>query len=247
MDFRNCEHLNDMLADESAYARFIDLLNYASSDVSFLLNEQFQFTAISQGTERLVNAPNCQAIGKCVEQMPYEGANLAAEFRVSEQRVLSGQSKSTFLSQQYCGKMSQFKTLYVVKKPIKNSRGKIVGVWANATDVSDLLYDRMQAYRACSAKFYPATAKQLVVDLDGQYQGIKLSPRQAEVMFFLLRCYSNKDIASRLGLSPRTVDTYVDQLRVKFSCSTRSQIIEHGLAAGFLGILPESLLTTALG
>jgi two-component system response regulator FimZ (fimbrial Z protein) len=53
-----------------------------------------------------------------------------------------------------------------------------------------------------------------------------LSPREVEVLQYLARGVSNKDIASRLFLSDKTVSTYKTRLREKLGLSSLAGMIE---------------------
>lgn len=61
-----------------------------------------------------------------------------------------------------------------------------------------------------------------------------LSKRQLECFFFLIRGKSDKEIAKILQLSPRTVESYIDEIKSKMSCSTRAEIIEKAFDEGML-------------
>jgi DNA-binding CsgD family transcriptional regulator len=53
-----------------------------------------------------------------------------------------------------------------------------------------------------------------------------LSKRQEECLFLLVRGKTTKEIAQALCLSPRTVESYINEIKIKMSCSSKSQIIE---------------------
>ena len=52
-----------------------------------------------------------------------------------------------------------------------------------------------------------------------------LTGRQSECLYLVMRGYTAKDIAHRLGLSTRTVEMHIDTLKNKFYCRTKSQLI----------------------
>ena len=70
----------------------------------------------------------------------------------------------------------------------------------------------------------------------------RLTPRQAECLFLLLRGQTARHIAARLYLSPRTVEDYLDQLKDIFHCRSRAELIETAFNEGFGPYLPPSLL-----
>lgn len=60
-----------------------------------------------------------------------------------------------------------------------------------------------------------------------------LTQRELEVLVLLARGQSNKEIASRLFISPKTVGSHVEHIYLKIGCSTRAEaslfVMQHGL------------------
>jgi predicted ATPase/DNA-binding CsgD family transcriptional regulator len=52
----------------------------------------------------------------------------------------------------------------------------------------------------------------------------RLTPRQRQVVDFVVDGYTNRQIADRLGISPRTAETHLDEIRNKLGVSSRAQI-----------------------
>ena len=63
-----------------------------------------------------------------------------------------------------------------------------------------------------------------------------LTEREVEVLRLLARGLSNKDIAQRLVISPKTVGNHVEHIYAKIDASTRAAA---GLFAMRHGLLPE--------
>lgn len=55
--------------------------------------------------------------------------------------------------------------------------------------------------------------------------GFKLSKRESECLYYLLKGSSAKQIALKLNLSYRTIETYVSHLKDKFNCRTRIELV----------------------
>ncbi|HEY9405013.1 MAG TPA: response regulator transcription factor [Pyrinomonadaceae bacterium] len=68
---------------------------------------------------------------------------------------------------------------------------------------------------------------------EGQPQG-ELSEREAEVLRLIALGYSNKEIASRLDISVRTVETYKSRLMEKLNFHSRAEIVRYALLQGWL-------------
>lgn len=62
-----------------------------------------------------------------------------------------------------------------------------------------------------------------------------LSPREREVLDLVARGYTNHQIAERLGLSVRTVETYRSRLVEKLGLRSRADLVRYALESGLLG------------
>jgi PAS domain S-box-containing protein len=65
-------------------------------------------------------------------------------------------------------------------------------------------------------------------------QGQRLSEREEEVVRLIAWGYSNKEIAARLSLSVKTVETYKARSLEKLGLSTRAELVRHALLRGWL-------------
>lgn len=59
-----------------------------------------------------------------------------------------------------------------------------------------------------------------------------LSEREVQVLRLVVEGLKNKDIAARLGIGPRTVETYRDNLKKKLHCTSNSQLISWAIQEG---------------
>lgn len=59
-----------------------------------------------------------------------------------------------------------------------------------------------------------------------------LPPRERQVLDRLWEGKTHREIAAELGISPKTVSTYVDHLFGRFQCRGIVQLIRAALAAG---------------
>ncbi len=63
----------------------------------------------------------------------------------------------------------------------------------------------------------------------------ELTPRESEVLRFIAQGFSNKEIASQLNISIKTVETYKARAVEKLGLFTRADIVRYGVAVGWLG------------
>ena len=79
-----------------------------------------------------------------------------------------------------------------------------------------------------------------------KYKKIDITERQAECLFFLLRGKTAKEIAKFLNISPRTVEDYIEMLKLKFSCQTKNELVTAALERGLFNMIPKKILETQL-
>jgi DNA-binding NarL/FixJ family response regulator len=64
--------------------------------------------------------------------------------------------------------------------------------------------------------------------------GGELSDRERDVLRLTAAGHSNKEIAARLGVSPKTVETYKVRASGKLGLRTRAEIVRYGVEQGWL-------------
>ncbi|HLI28481.1 MAG TPA: response regulator transcription factor [Chloroflexota bacterium] len=102
--------------------------------------------------------------------------------------------------------------------------------------------DLIEAIRIVSRDevfLYPSAAKMLLgkylerVDAsDAAYDG--LTPREREVLRLTAEGYTGQEIAERLVLSPKTIDTYRQRVMEKLNLHHRSELVKYALRKGLL-------------
>lgn len=65
-------------------------------------------------------------------------------------------------------------------------------------------------------------------------RGPTLTERESEVLKFAAQGYTNKEIAGRLGVSVKTIETYKLRGMEKLGLKTRAEIVRYASAAGWL-------------
>ncbi|WP_148291548.1 MULTISPECIES: helix-turn-helix domain-containing protein [Brevundimonas] len=68
----------------------------------------------------------------------------------------------------------------------------------------------------------------------------RLSPRERECLYWASEGKSSSDIAAILGLSPRTVDSYLEKTCAKFGVRTRIEAVASAVRAGILHPRPPA-------
>ena len=98
------------------------------------------------------------------------------------------------------------------------------------------LLEAIRAVAAGEAYLTPAAVRLLLAtqQSDNGRTEPALSPREREVLRFTARGYSNLEIAERLFVSPKTVDTYRSRIMAKLDLHRRSELVEYALSHGLL-------------
>ena len=60
-----------------------------------------------------------------------------------------------------------------------------------------------------------------------------LTKRERETLYYLIRYYNQKEIATILNLSPRTVETYINSLKEKFNVTQKRELITTAIQKGY--------------
>lgn len=71
----------------------------------------------------------------------------------------------------------------------------------------------------------------------------KLSARELECLFYLVRGKSRKETGSILNLSSRTVGHYLDNIKIKLDCNNKSDLIEMAVEGNLINYIPESIFS----
>jgi DNA-binding NarL/FixJ family response regulator len=98
------------------------------------------------------------------------------------------------------------------------------------------LIDAIRAVAAGDAYLTPAAVRLLLATQQSENGRSEpaLSPREREVLRFTARGFSNLEIAERLFVSPKTVDTYRSRIMAKLDLHRRSELVEYALGHGLL-------------
>lgn len=179
-----------------------------------------------------------------------DAASLAEDFRTNDHSVLTSGESLTIIN--YCRyKKDEWKLLFGRKSQIKADNGQTRGVFARFLDVTDcpvmgLIYGILYSDdKAFGRKFSQVDQVNYIVK--DKFDDFGLSQRESEVLFFLIRGKTAKEIARIIDLSNRTVEKHLDRIKNKLACSTRSELIEKALVSGIGAFIPAAITTTLKG
>ncbi len=79
------------------------------------------------------------------------------------------------------------------------------------------------------------TKKIFLRDKFNEISGVNFTNRQAEVIGLLVRGLSACQVADKLGLSKRTVEHYIETIKLKLQVESKSQLIQKVIDEGYFG------------
>jgi DNA-binding CsgD family transcriptional regulator len=172
---------------------------------------------------------------------------LADDFRAWDKQVAIHQETKTFFEIVQSAEKGT-RTVIATKTPlICNKSNKIIGTFGYAIDITNSFYILGKVLtNPYSAKHPGGLPSGSFIIGEDKKAPIDLSQRQSECLFFLLRHKSIKQISHILNLSIRTIDSHIDQLKIKFDCPNKNALLEKALFLGFLYTIPESLFNKQL-
>lgn len=74
-----------------------------------------------------------------------------------------------------------------------------------------------------------------------EHASIPLTGRELDVLYYILHGLSQKQVADKLKLSVRTVESYVDPIKAKLKCGNKHQLFEFAIRHGLMNIIPKNL------
>ncbi|MBX9706016.1 MAG: helix-turn-helix transcriptional regulator, partial [Gammaproteobacteria bacterium] len=142
----------------------------------------------------------------------------------------------------------EWKVYIFTKAPMWNDQNELIGTIYHGQDITSTTAMEIGSLltRASVAEVGSDILGQNSYILGTQFSDLKLTDRQSEVLFYLLRGKTVKQIGLLLGISYRTVDEYMEQLKHKFGAINRHELIDKAISFGFLNTIPEKLFRTQL-
>jgi DNA-binding CsgD family transcriptional regulator len=127
--------------------------------------------------------------------------------------------------------------VFNTKTPAYDENNKIIGIHCHAIEVINPQYFSLVQWLKQSNIDNPLQ----VYSIGKDFADIKLTSRQSECLFFLLRGKVAKEIARILGISYRTVEEHIEQLKLKFNCHNKSELMCLAIEKGFMNNIPKGL------
>lgn len=211
-------------------------------------NSDLQYVMINDITAELFGFKSSKISYKGITDfdLKCDAADLAEDYRRDDEMVLNSGKSLTIIN--FCRyKQDQWKLLFGRKSRLLGDDGHPRGVFARFLDVTDcplmrmvygLFHTDVATFRGKQNK-----VKQVSYIVKDRFDDFGLSHRESEVLFFLIRGKTAKEIARLIDLSNRTVEKHLDRIKNKLDCASRSELIEKAIVSGIGAIIPASITT----
>lgn len=138
----------------------------------------------------------------------------AINLQINDKKIIASGNRNTFIEPVTL--VNNDKPILVSQKlPLYSREKKIIGIMGASFAINSEMLN---------SKFFHKKLGNLIST--SLVANCKLSKRQYDCLYLLLKGFATKQIAQRLNLSPRTIEHYINIIKQKFNCSTRQDIIE---------------------
>ena len=190
-------------------------------------------------------------IGRLDSDMPCETADQATNFQEQDQHVILNKSQLRALDIHPFS--SGWQAFIFTKIPLINEKNKdeIIGTIYHGRDLSNhkdilaagnmLIKTKKESSRSDQISYQIASPDDPVYSALGG-----LTERQTAVLFLTVRGKNARQIALILDISTRTVETYLNRIKLAFSAQNRSELVDVAISSGFGNVIPTCLLNNQL-
>lgn len=123
------------------------------------------------------------------------------------------------------------------KYPWRNEHGRLLGVFCHAQEITSMAFLKKIYQFSLGDELNlknPYAAYHPLLDV--------ITNREAEVLFFVVRGKTAQAIGDRLCISKRTVEHHIDNLKAKFACQNKAELVAYALQHGYAGYMPPRFL-----
>jgi PAS domain S-box-containing protein len=189
-----------------------------------------------------------EAIGVTDHDLPCDVAACAHLFREQDKEVMQKGRSLRILDVHPCAR-GEWRAFILSKMPLRDENGAIAGTIFHGEEISEK--STLELGNILVSVSLPNIGSRQLVSgtsyvISRSCEQPQLTPREAEVLFLLLRCRTAKQISTVLTISVRTVERHVDHLKLKFGAGSKSELLDRAMEMGFLNQIPETLFKQQL-
>jgi DNA-binding CsgD family transcriptional regulator len=186
-----------------------------------------------------------QAYGLKLHDVPCKVAECSDIFAQQNQRVM--QERTTLkIIDIHPYRNDELKILLTHKSALINDHNQAIAALLHATEITQQsLLNITSALVNTDKKYHPRNnTEQRSYHIADTYES-RLTPRESECLFYLVRGKTANLIAEMLSVSKRTVEKHIANIKIKLDCTTKANLIEKVIANNFIHYLPERFFLNA--
>lgn len=136
------------------------------------------------------------------------------------------------------------KAYFLQKSPLRDINANIIGViyycklWSKP--------DFIKLLQQVDKKYLDSTGVVNYYAFDQHHNTAQLSERELECLFLQLHGKTAKEIAIILGLSKRTIESYVDNIKAKMGSQNKSELLIKAMTQGYQHYIPKKFISNSL-
>jgi len=165
-----------------------------------------------------------QIVGKTDDQMPWH--RLADFFRAGDKTVFDGSFRINVPEVEIM--VDKVADILVTESQLLTRNGKCVGLVGSYIDISGQRLEKKVGYFEDGLKRYY---------LGSEFNDWYLTLREVQVLKYLLLGYSARQTGEVLCLSAKTVESHIENLKIKLDVSTKGDIIATAIKFGLTQII----------
>jgi DNA-binding CsgD family transcriptional regulator len=180
-------------------------------------------------------------LGRTDFDVPSGQANCAPLFRAQDQDVIHKPHVMKVLDV-HPEAEGKWHALFTTKTVFFDPNGEIGGIFFQLQDITS---QAMLQFSFILGKSTPHHGENTFLNqfsyMFGAPNTLALTPRQEQILFFLMRRHSVKKIALALGVSLRTLYSDLEHLKIKFNASTINELVDKSITQGCVNVIPNGL------
>jgi DNA-binding CsgD family transcriptional regulator len=223
---------------------YTNLLNQFNGCL-FVTDIQSRFICTNKKTANLFGYKDVTSmLGMGHYDMRCPAVECAEDFISQDQFVTQNKLEITMLDiHEYVNRQVK---IFLTKKIPYQENNQVVGSICQAMEIQSEAISKICATLIQSDKKYleKTGRKERTYTTDLTLKANKLSTRQLECLFYILRGKSMKEIGKKLQISHRTVETHLEEIKTKLKCKKKSDLIEYSIANGYFNYIPKNIFSS---
>jgi DNA-binding CsgD family transcriptional regulator len=166
-----------------------------------------------------------QIVGKSDIQLPWR--KFAEHYQVGDYGVLQGNARINV--PEVTDTVTNIKEVLVTESQLLNKNNQCIGVVGSCVDITGKQLVKKIGY-------YDANKKRYYFNDEG-LGNLYLSAREITVFKHILLGYTARQIGEKIKISPKTVESYIETIRLKLQAKNKGEIIATAIQFGLTHVL----------